>query len=104
MMPLSQETLELIKTLMKAHLTMAQAQNYIRVRMEKHLDANLWRVEELFELIDTERKGWIGRSDLERLLRNISALDVELLISLFDRSGTRVISLYDFTQELKPRV
>ena len=72
--------------------------------MEKHLNANLWRIEELYELIDTQRKGWIGRSDLERLLRNISALDVELMISLFDKSGTRVISLHDFTHELQPRV
>lgn len=38
------------------------------------------------------------------MIRNISALDVELMISLFDKSGTRVISLNDFTQELQPQV
>ena len=61
-------------------------------------------MEELFELVDSQRKGWIGRSDLERLLRNISALDVELMISLFDKSGTRVISMHDFANQLQPRV
>lgn len=61
-----------------------------------------WSIDEVFHLIDREHRGWFGVYDIERLLKTSKlggkslVNDVELVVSVFDRSGTRVVSLLDF--------
>lgn len=51
-----------------------------------------WNADDIFEAIDTDRKGWISIYDIEKLLINHKRCgsrslvsDVELLILLYDK-------------------
>lgn len=66
-----------------------------------------WQPDDLFQLLDSENKGWVSVFDIEKLLinhkRNTRALtnDIELLIAMYDRSGqSSRILLKDFIQKL----
>jgi len=54
-----------------------------------------WRFEELFAVLDSENKGWIGVFDVERFLSTHTKLgsrasliaDIELMVTAFSKSG-----------------
>lgn len=86
------ESLELMRRLMRAHLSLAQAQEYIKIRFEKKMEKEGWHTAEVFRAIDYENKGWISIYDLEKLLINhvrggsrSLVSDLELLISFYDK-------------------
>ena len=45
-----------------------QAQEYVRGRLCTQMRTESWRFEELFAVLDSENKGWIGVLDVERFL------------------------------------
>jgi len=66
-------------------------------------------MKEVFEALDSERKGGLTVYDLERLIfphSSPSSLisDIELLINVYDRSNLRRICYIDFQNELIPRL
>lgn len=106
---MSQDTVELLRRLMRAHLSLAQAQEYIRLRLRKRMRQDGWTSDEVFKLIDKDSKGWIGVFDIERLLINHKrsgtsrslVSDIELIIQMYDRSGqSRRILVDDFMHKL----
>lgn len=107
----SQETQDLFKRVLKAHLNLEQAHEYLRQRLTKVRGAEGWSLRELFDAIDQERKGTLSVYDLEKLIiqqrkggsRNIVE-ETELLVALYDRSGYGKISFVDFQNELIPKL
>jgi hypothetical protein len=49
-------------------LSLVQAKEYVRARLCAQMQTETWRFEELFALLDSEDKGWIGVFDVERFL------------------------------------
>ena len=108
---MSRETQDVFNRLLKAHLNLEQAHEYLRSRLSRSRGANRWSLREIFDTLDYERKLTLSVFDLERLIvpfrkggsRNIVE-DIELLIAMFDRSGCGKISFIDFQNELIPRL
>ena len=100
---ISSETSEVFKRLMRAHLNLEQAQEYLRQRASRTRGANSWSLQEAFETLDIERKGSVTVYDLERLIINQKkggsrsiVDDIELLINMYDRTGFHKICYIDF--------
>ena len=106
----STETQELLKKLLRAHLNLEQAHEYLRQRLARLRGAEGWSLRQLFDAMDYENKGTLTIYDLEKLViqqkrggsRNIVE-EVELLVALYDRSGYGKVSFVDFQNELIPR-
>jgi Ca2+-binding EF-hand superfamily protein len=101
------ESIELMRRLMRAHLSLAQAQEYIKIRLNRQMNAEGWSAEDIYAAIDIEQKGWISIYDLEKLLINHKrggsrslVSDIELLIALYDKTQNKHIRLNDFVQEI----
>ena len=62
------ETQDIFKRLLRAHLNLEQAHEYLRQRLHKLRKAEDWSLEELFRTIDREETGSISVYDLERLI------------------------------------
>uniref|UniRef100_A0A7S3MHN6 EF-hand domain-containing protein n=1 Tax=Favella ehrenbergii TaxID=182087 RepID=A0A7S3MHN6_9SPIT len=108
---LSQDTQEVFKRLIRAHLNLEQAQEYLRQRAARTRGQNSWTMQEVFEALDMERKGSITVYDLERLIieqkrgGSRSLVDeIELLINMYDRTGFHKICYIDFQNELIPHL
>lgn len=93
---------------MVAMLNLVKAIEYIRRRLHNRMAKGGWATPEVFGLVDRDHKGWFGPFDLEKLLKNEKragtqlSQDCEMVVSVFDRSGTRVVSLVDFARETQP--
>ena len=88
---------------MRAHLNLEQAHEYIRERFSKTLQNEGWRLEDIFELVDSQQKNTISIYDLEKLIiehkkcgsRTLME-EVELLMQMYDRGGANRINFFDF--------
>ena len=84
-------------------MNLEQAHEYLRQRLSKARISNAWTFREIFDALDTERKGVITVYDLEKLViqrkkggsRSIVE-DIELLIAMYDMSGFGKINFTDF--------
>ena len=65
---MSQETQEVFKRLLRAHLNLEQAHEYLRQRLARTRDSRNWSLEEIYNVIDSDRKGSITVFDLEKLI------------------------------------
>lgn len=107
---LSNETVELLQSLIRAQLSLVQAQDYIRIRLNNVMKNNGWKVPDLFNLLDVNQKGWIGVHEVEHLLRENKrhgkslAADIQLVLSGMDRSGNKKgVSYADFESFILPK-
>lgn len=97
------ETQEIFKRLLRAHLNLEQAHEYIRERFSKTLQNEGWRLEDIFELVDNQQKNTISIYDIEKLIiehkkcgsRTLME-EVELLMQMYDRGGANRINFFDF--------
>ena len=65
---LTEETIDHLKKLIRAHLSLSQAQEYVRIRLRDQMQTDQWSIEEVYSLIDKDNKGWINVYDIEKLL------------------------------------
>ena len=96
---LCEDTAEVFKRLLRAHLNLEQAHEYLRQRMDRSRNTNQWSLEEIFEALDGENKCSITVYDLEKMIMQMKKSgsrslldDIELLINLYDRTGYRKIN------------
>ena len=101
--PLLFETNEILRRVLRALLSLEQAQEYIRLRFNKVVLQESWCVKNLFRAVDREDKGAISVFDLEKLIINHKrsgsrslVSDIDLLIALYDKTGTKRVGLWDF--------
>ena len=94
---------ENLKRVLRAKLSLVQAQEFLRLRFQKNLFDQGCCAVDLFKLVDRDEKGSMSIYDLERLLINhkrsgVRSLvtDIELLIALYDKTGSKRITLWDF--------
>ena len=90
---MSQETQEVFKRLLRAHLNLEQAHEYLRQRLTRTRGTQKWTLKEIFDVLDHERKGSLTVFDLEKIIINQRkggacniVEEIELLVALFDRS------------------
>jgi Ca2+-binding EF-hand superfamily protein len=108
---MSHETQDLFRALLKAHLKVAQAHEFIRERFGKKLAAENWMMEEMFEAADSQQKYALTPYDVERLIieyrksgsRTLTD-EVEVLFAMYDREGVGRMSFYDFKEQLTPLI
>ena len=50
-------------------LSLVQAQDYIRIRLQKVMNNDEWHPREIYQLIDRDNKGWFNAFDIERLVK-----------------------------------
>ena len=108
---MTQDTQEVFKRLLRAHLNLEQAHEYLRQRLARSRGANVWSLREIYDCLDSDHKGTLTVYDLEKLVmiqkkggsRSIVE-DIELLIAMYDREGFGKISYVDFQNELIPRL
>ena len=101
---MSWETQEIFKRLLRAHLNLEQAQEYLRQRLNKIRTTECWSLEDLFKVVDRDENGSISVYDLERLIiehkkggsRSIVE-EIELVIAMYDKTGYHKISFSDFS-------
>jgi Ca2+-binding EF-hand superfamily protein len=100
---LSSETQQLFKRLLRAHLNVEQAHEYIRERFSKKADTEGWRLEEMFEAVDTQGSNRLSIYDVEKLIINYKKSgsrtlieDVELLFAMYDKQKVGRINFFDF--------
>lgn len=99
----SYETQEIFKRLLRAHLNLEQAHEYLRQRLARTRGVNNWSLKDIYDALDTERKGALTVYDLEKLViqqrkggsRSIVE-EIELLIAMYDMAGYGKISFVDF--------
>ena len=65
---MSFETQEIFKRLLRAHLNLEQAHEYLRQRITKVCNVEAWDLKELFDVADCQSKGSVSIYDLERLI------------------------------------
>jgi len=101
--PMSFSAEETLKRVLRAKLSLVQAQEYLRLRFQKQLADLGCSADDLFKLVDRDEKGSISIYDLERLMINHKrsgsrslVSDIELLIALYDRTGSKRIFPLDF--------
>ena len=107
---MSLETQDGLKRLLRAHLNLEQAHEYLRQRLARTRGTQKWTLKEIFDVLDHERKGCLTVFDLERIIidqrkggaHNIVE-EIELLVAIFDRSKQGKITFVDFQNELIPR-
>ena len=108
---MSQDTQEVFKRLLRAHLNLEQAHEYLRKRLARTRGAQNWSLKEIYDVLDHERTGSLTVFDLEKIVikqrkggaRSIVE-EIELLVAMFDRSHSSKISFIDFQNELIPRL
>jgi len=101
---MSYETQDIFKRLLRAHLNLEQAHEYLRQRLAKIRLTEAWSVEDLFKIVDRDENGSISVYDLERLIiehkkggsRSLVE-EIELVIAMYDRTGYHKITFKDFT-------
>jgi len=100
---LSSETQQIFKRLLRAHLNVEQAHEYIRERFSKKVDTEGWRLEEMFEAVDTQGSNRLSIYDVEKLIINYKKSgsrtlieDVELLFAMYDKQKVGRINFFDF--------
>ena len=64
------ETQEVFKRLLRAHLNLEQAHEYLRQRLARTRGHETWSLPEVFESLDMDRKGTLTIYDLEKLVIN----------------------------------
>jgi Ca2+-binding EF-hand superfamily protein len=89
--------------LLRAHLNVEQAHEYIRERFSKKADTEGWRLEEMFEAVDTQGSNRLSIYDVEKLIINYKKSgsrtlieDVELLFAMYDKQKVGRINFFDF--------
>ena len=100
---ISFETQEIFKRLLRAHLSLEQAHEYLRQRLARVRRAENWSLHEIYDVLDAERKGHISVYDLEKLIiehkksgSRTLVDDIELVITMYDMSGYGNIQYVDF--------
>ena len=96
----SKEVADTFVRLLKCSLSVVYCHELLKMKLCTFLTDNQI---DLFEVLDSDQKGFVGLSDIERLLiedqrsggRQIS-LDSELLMSLWDRKGIQRLYRSDF--------
>ena len=63
--PISEDTSEVMGTLLKAHLDLEQSREYLRQKLNNKMDQNTWSTADLFEACDQEGKGYLTIRDME---------------------------------------
>ena len=108
---MSHETSEIFNRLLRAHLNLEQAHEYLRQRFAKVRGQEAWSLNDVFSAADQDLKGSLTVYDLEKLIieqkRGGSRTlvdEIELLIGMYDRSGYKKINFVDFQNELVPRL
>ena len=108
---MSYSTQEIFKRLLRAHLNVEQAHEYLRERFTKKCALENWRLEELFEVADSQNTNALSVYDIEKLIiehRKCGSKslmdDVELLFAMYDRSGHCKINYFDFKDQLVPLI
>lgn len=64
----SYETQEIFKRLLLAHLNLEQAHEYLRQRLARIRGSKTWSLQEIYDALDSERKGALTVYDLEKLV------------------------------------
>ena len=108
---ISYETQEIFKRLLRTHLNLEQAHEYLRERFTKRLAIEGWTLEEVFELVDGQGKNALSVYDIEKLIMEYRKCgsrslmdDVELLFQMYDKSGSNKINFFDFKDQLTPLI
>ena len=65
---MSHETQDVFKRLLRAHLNLEQAHEYLRQRLAKTRGAQKWSLKEIFDVLDEERNGSLTVFDLEKII------------------------------------
>ena len=99
------------KRLLRAHLNLEQAHEYLRHRLQKIMYTEAWTFYDLFRVVEDPERHSIGVYDLEKMIiehkrggsRNL-VTDIQLLIEMYDRCGCQRISSADFEHQLVPRL
>ncbi len=86
---LTYPTVQVLQRLIKAHLSLIDAQRYIKQRFQKKLGPVTSK--HIFEYLDRDRKGWVSVFDIEKFLIKYSTRafvqDIELLVELYGHNG-----------------
>ena len=75
----------------------------------KRIKRDGWTFKDVFGLVDRDNKGWIGSADLEHFLsahkraERTLVDDINLVITVFNKSDSHVITLQDFMSEIKSK-
>jgi Ca2+-binding EF-hand superfamily protein len=106
---ISYETQEVFKRLLRAHLNVEQAHEYLRERFTKKVAAEGWQLEDIFSAVNDANT--LSIYDIERLIIEYKKSgsrtlieDVELLFAMYDKSGSGRINLFDFRDQLVPLI
>ena len=62
-MQLYEETQEIFCRLLKAHLDLEQSHEYLRQNLDRKMREQEWTLDDLFDTLDSQRKGFIGLLD-----------------------------------------
>ena len=106
---MSYSTQEIYKRLLRAHLNVEQAHEYLRERFTKRCALEDWPLETMFEVADSSCTNSLSVYDIEKLLiehRKCGSRslidDVELLLAMYDKTGHLKINYFDFKDQLVP--
>lgn len=101
----------MFKRLLRAHLNVEQAHEFIRERFSKKAAAEGWSMDDLFEAVDTQSKNQLSIYDVEKLIIDYKKSgsrtlieDVELLFAMYDKRGAGRINFFDFKDQLVPLI
>lgn len=63
-----------------------------------------WSLQDLFDTLDAQRKGFIGLLDFQLILgtrnKNYTMNDIEYLLRMYDKQGDRRITFEQFKYEI----
>ena len=68
---------------------------------EDHKDIEMGKIEMAFRLIDTDDDGYIDRSEIEKITKNLSKEQVDKLWAKLDKDGDGKISISEFHRMMK---
>jgi len=85
----SDETIDILQRLLKAHLDLEQSHDYLRLTLDHKMKDEQWTIAEIFEAADQENKGWVSILDVQVILsqnknKNLNMGDLEYLFRMYD--------------------